>query len=1031
MAARPWSPWYTEISEELGRKTDSLRCNLCHSITSKKRERQLSHLGYEQVPGKRNTGVALCPKLTPYIHSLFKNCGGHYPRHNGELFLEPCTTSTMKTASSTEYSTPGSTGGDSCVGSTQVPIAVSQTENVAPPPNFPTATEPRRLGDAVPRAMRQSVISEGFQEVERRELDKAWARFFYEANVPFAVARSAAFKDAVMRTATFKKPYVPPSYHDIRTRLLVQAKADLQAQLNNRMAESVRKFGGTLALDGWTSVTSRPLCNAMLVSPAGELFLGAVDTTGNEKNAEYMASIMEKFLVEVGPQNIVQVCTDNASSMLKAAQLITDKFPHIYIQGCAAHAMDLLLEDWGKIPWIKRVVEKAKYLVRFVKNRQMPLAVFREHEAHFSLLLPGQTRFASNFIMIDRLLKVKNALEFTVVDPRWDEYVKKLRDSRQDKARTLSRNVRKIALDQFFWKRCTNFREMVAPVVYALREFDAKEPCMGKVLHILRNLENHVLALRNEPFNMETEVADIVERDFYVRKRMITTDLHSAAALLNPYLLHDQDFADDADAITACKRVLRKLCTPETYPDAVAEFIAFRNRTPPFHDMLDPKHQKCSPYAWWDFEGACGKVLAPIAKRILAQTVSSSSCERNWSSYSFVHNKRRNRLLPQRANDLVYVYTNSRLLADGKLTDEKRWYAENLEVEDPQARESENSGDSIASSTGHGANYAMEHIGEDVDSGPPLGTTDFHRDFSNEYDFTDDDIAGENDDDLLPIARYLNGDGMVSSKNILLGGPSTAFEPTAAIQTEHDAEVDLHKPGGSITPKENNSVRREEDIMVLKGKGAEDVAPLHPTSPLHLTEKNTHSRTEQTSLLGGASRSLFGSSCAKETRTALKSSHGLVSLSKHIRPRLPQGQSDDASSDGNLPLSTVFRNHSGIPPRHAKTFHKAKVAPTIKLERAEVNIPTALGPIHPPKEIRKRKAPMQPFSLSPPEKGMPTKTPLDDIDNSKRFKTISSMSTRARFKDKDASISEDEPSATSGAEVKGDSDYKLPTGISD
>ena len=152
--------------------------------------------------------------------------------------------------------------------------------------------------------MKQSLISDGFHEVQRRELDKAWAKFFYDANVPFAVAKNAAFKEAVMKTAAFKKPYVPPSYHDIRTTLLVQARADLEAQLDKRVAESVRKFGGTLALDGWTSVNSRPLCNAMLVSPSGELFLGSVDTTGNEKTATYMASLMERFIEQVGPATL-------------------------------------------------------------------------------------------------------------------------------------------------------------------------------------------------------------------------------------------------------------------------------------------------------------------------------------------------------------------------------------------------------------------------------------------------------------------------------------------------------------------------------------------------------------------------------------------------------------------------------------------------------------------------------------------------------------------------------------------------------
>ena len=115
-------------------------------------------------------------------------------------------------------------------------------------------------------------------------------------------------------------------------------------------------------MDGWIFVSSRPLLNAMLVSPAGELFLGAVDTTSNEKTAEYMASIMLKFIEQVGPHNIVQVCTDNASAMLNASRLVVQKYPHIYIQGCAAHAMDLLLEDWGKTTWIKETLHKAKYL---------------------------------------------------------------------------------------------------------------------------------------------------------------------------------------------------------------------------------------------------------------------------------------------------------------------------------------------------------------------------------------------------------------------------------------------------------------------------------------------------------------------------------------------------------------------------------------------------------------------------------------------------------------------------------------------
>jgi hypothetical protein len=45
---------------------------------------------------------------------------------------------------------------------------------------------------------------------------------------------------------------------------------------------------------------------------------------------EYQASIMEKYIKEFNPQNIVYICTDNASSMKATADIITDKYPHIY-----------------------------------------------------------------------------------------------------------------------------------------------------------------------------------------------------------------------------------------------------------------------------------------------------------------------------------------------------------------------------------------------------------------------------------------------------------------------------------------------------------------------------------------------------------------------------------------------------------------------------------------------------------------------------------------------------------------------------
>ncbi|XP_038981854.1 uncharacterized protein LOC120111069 [Phoenix dactylifera] len=68
-----------------------------------------------------------------------------------------------------------------------------------------------------------------------------------------------------------------------------------------------------------------------------------------------------------------------------------------------------------------------------------------------------------------------------------------------------------------------------------------------------------------------------------------------------------------------------------------------------------------NPAEWWVHFGGSARNLKRIAIRILSQTVSSSGCERNWSTFALIHSKQRNRLTQKRLNDLVYVHYNLRL----------------------------------------------------------------------------------------------------------------------------------------------------------------------------------------------------------------------------------------------------------------------------------------------------------------------------------------------------------------------------------
>jgi len=61
----------------------------------------------------------------------------------------------------------------------------------------------------------------------------------------------------------------------------------------------------------------------------------------------------------------------------------------------------------------------------------------------------------------------------------------------------------------------------------------------------------------------------------------------------------------------------------------------------------------CTPATWWG--GLCRKSpLQSTAKRLLRIPPSSAAAERNFSSYSTIHTKKRNRLTADRSMKLVY-----------------------------------------------------------------------------------------------------------------------------------------------------------------------------------------------------------------------------------------------------------------------------------------------------------------------------------------------------------------------------------------
>jgi hypothetical protein len=147
--------------------------------------------------------------------------------------------------------------------------------------------------------------------------------------------------------------------------------------------------------------------------------------------------------------------------------------------------------------------------------------------------------------------------------------------------------------------------------------------------------------------------------------------------------------------------------------------------------------------------------------------VSSSFYERNWSNYSIVYNKFENRLQLKRAKDLVYVYTNSRLLAEEEEKDEKKWYADNVDSEDSDSapeEEVEEHGDLDSDGWDDGNLGVRDSYGV-TNRSPHAPRRDHAREPEDEYTFQDEE--DEHLKDKPSIAAFVNVDGLLNSNNIL------------------------------------------------------------------------------------------------------------------------------------------------------------------------------------------------------------------------------------------------------------------------
>ncbi|RVW82349.1 hypothetical protein CK203_045084 [Vitis vinifera] len=427
---------------------------------------------------------------------------------------------------------------------------------------------------------RQSTLNSKWKQEERKEVCRKIGRFMYSKGLPFNTVNDPYWFPMIDAVANFGPGFKPPSMHELRTWILKEEVNDLSIIMEDHK-KAWKQYGCSIMSDGWTDGKSRCLINFLVNSPASTWFMKSIDASDTIKNGELMFKYLDEVVEEIGEENVVQVITDNASNYVNAGMRLMEKRSRLWWTPCAAHCIDLMLEDIGKLNVHATTLSRARQVVKFIYGHTWVLSLMRTFTKIMNLFVQQLHGLLLHFLL----------------------------------------------------------SKTTVPLVSVLREVDSEErPAMGYIYELMDSVKEKIA------FNcggMERKYGPIWRKYGPIWRKIdarwtpqLHRPLHAAGYYLNPQLRYGDKFSnvdevrkglfECMDRMLDYQERLKADIQLDSYDQAMGEFgsrIAIDSRT------------LRSPTSWWMRFGGSTPELQKFVIRVLSLTCSASGCERNWSTF--------------------------------------------------------------------------------------------------------------------------------------------------------------------------------------------------------------------------------------------------------------------------------------------------------------------------------------------------------------------------------------------------------------
>ncbi|XP_019427167.1 PREDICTED: uncharacterized protein LOC109335489 [Lupinus angustifolius] len=234
----------------------------------------------------------------------------------------------------------------------------------------------------------------------------------------------------------------------------------------------------------------------------GTVSIKSVDESDFVKTSGKIFELLDVVMKEVGEENIMQVITDNENNYVLAGKMLEMKRPKIYWTPCAAHCIDLMLEDIKKLHRIKMTIKRAISIVGFIYVHSSTLSLMRHFTKKRELMKHAVTRFATSYLSLERLYEEKANLRKMFVSDEWT--------TNKLSKETKGKEVTKLVLMPSFWKNVTYIMKVMGPLVKVLRLVDSeKKAVMSYIYEAMDKAKEAIINAFNE--NKYKDVFKIID----------------------------------------------------------------------------------------------------------------------------------------------------------------------------------------------------------------------------------------------------------------------------------------------------------------------------------------------------------------------------------------------------------------------------------------------------------------------------------------------------------------------------------------